>query len=249
MRLIIIRHAIAVPHGAPGYADEDRPLTPEGEARFREAARGLARAYDRPDALLTSPWLRARQTAEIAGAAWKIEPKETKALAGGTFEQQAAVLDRFPPTPRSRSSATSRTSPSSCRASSERSVPSVSSSRRAAPPSSSCRVPSPRVARSPPTCRRRSSASSERADASSGPRTRLWRRARGSGLAASVPDLREHKSVARRTCDPPSLPATACGRATVACVPSIPRSPPRLRGRGTRARRARTAPRRPRAPT
>ena len=97
MRLIIIRHAIAVPHGAPGYADEDRPLTPEGEARFREAARGLARAYDRPDALLTSPWLRARQTAEIAGAAWKIEPKETKALAGGTFEQQAAVLDRFPP--------------------------------------------------------------------------------------------------------------------------------------------------------
>ena len=96
MRLIIIRHAIAVPHGTAGYADEDRPLTPEGEAKFREAARGLARAYDRPDALLTSPWLRARQTAAIAGAAWKIEPTETKALAGGSFEEQAAVLDRYP---------------------------------------------------------------------------------------------------------------------------------------------------------
>jgi phosphohistidine phosphatase len=96
MQLIIIRHAIAVPHGTPGYADEDRPLTPEGESRFREAARGLARAYDRPDALLTSPWLRARQTAAIAGAAWKVQPKETKALAGGTFDEQAKVLDAFP---------------------------------------------------------------------------------------------------------------------------------------------------------
>jgi phosphohistidine phosphatase len=96
MQLIIIRHAIAVPSGTPGYADEDRPLTPEGESRFREAARGLARAFDRPDALLTSPWLRARQTAAIAGAAWKVQPKETKALAGGTFDEQAKVLDAFP---------------------------------------------------------------------------------------------------------------------------------------------------------
>jgi len=96
MQLIIIRHAIAVPHGAAGYADEERPLTPDGEARFREAAQGLARAYDRPDALLTSPLLRARQTAAIAGAAWKVEPKETNALAGGTFQEQAAVLDKFP---------------------------------------------------------------------------------------------------------------------------------------------------------
>jgi len=96
MQLIIIRHAIAVPHGTPGYADEDRPLTPEGEAKFREAARGLARLYARPDALLTSPWLRARQTADLAGVAWKVEPKEAKALAGGTFEDHAAVLDAFP---------------------------------------------------------------------------------------------------------------------------------------------------------
>jgi phosphohistidine phosphatase len=96
LRLIIIRHAVAVPHGTAGFADEDRPLTPEGDAKFREAARGLARAFDRPDALLTSPWLRARQTAAIAGAAWKIEAKETPALAGGTFAEQAAVLDAFP---------------------------------------------------------------------------------------------------------------------------------------------------------
>jgi phosphohistidine phosphatase len=52
---------------------------------------------ERPDAVLTSPWLRARQTAEIVARAWgKIEPEETEALAGGTFEDQARVLDRYP---------------------------------------------------------------------------------------------------------------------------------------------------------
>ena len=66
MQLLIIRHAIAVPRGTPGIPDEDRPLTPEGEQKFREAAEGLAKLVDRPDALLTSPWLRAKQTAAIA---------------------------------------------------------------------------------------------------------------------------------------------------------------------------------------
>lgn len=97
MRLLIIRHAIAVARGTPGIPDEERPLTPEGEQRFRETAKGLARLVDRPDTLLTSPWLRAKQTAELAAAAWgRIEPKETSALAGGSFAEQAQVLDRYP---------------------------------------------------------------------------------------------------------------------------------------------------------
>jgi phosphohistidine phosphatase len=97
MQLLIIRHAIAVPRGTPGIPDEDRPLTPEGEQKFREAAEGLAKLVDRPDALLTSPWRRARQTAAIAAAAWgRLEPEETAALASGSFEEQAAVLDRYP---------------------------------------------------------------------------------------------------------------------------------------------------------
>jgi phosphohistidine phosphatase len=97
MRLLVVRHAIAVPHGTPGVADNDRPLTPEGEDKFREAAKGLARLLDRPDALLTSPWLRARQTAKIAASAWGgPEPKQTDALASGSFEAQAEVLDEYP---------------------------------------------------------------------------------------------------------------------------------------------------------
>lgn len=97
MHLLIIRHAIAVARGTPGIPDAQRPLTPEGEEKFREAAKGLAGLVDRPDALLTSPWLRAKQTAALAAAAWeRVVPKETEALAGGSFEQLAAVLDRFP---------------------------------------------------------------------------------------------------------------------------------------------------------
>lgn len=95
MQLLIIRHAIAVDRGTPGIPDEERPLTAEGELKFREVAKGLARLVDRPDALLTSPWRRAKQTAAIAGAAWgRLEPKETAALASGSFQELAAVLDR-----------------------------------------------------------------------------------------------------------------------------------------------------------
>jgi len=97
MKLLVVRHAIAVPHGTAGFADSERPLTPEGELKFREAARGLAQILDRPDALLTSPWLRARQTAAIAADAWGgPEPKATPALASGSFEKQAEVLDEYP---------------------------------------------------------------------------------------------------------------------------------------------------------
>jgi len=97
MRLIIIRHAIAVARGTPDIADDDRPLTRKGARRFRGAARGLARIEPRPDVLLTSPLPRARQTAEIAAAAWgKIKPKKTDVLAGGSFTEIAGVLDKLP---------------------------------------------------------------------------------------------------------------------------------------------------------
>ena len=97
MRLIIIRHAIAVERGTPDIADEDRPLTRKGERRFRAAARGLARIEPRPDVLLTSPLPRARQTAEIAAAAWgKVKVKKSDVLAGGSFAEVAGVVDKLP---------------------------------------------------------------------------------------------------------------------------------------------------------
>jgi phosphohistidine phosphatase len=97
MRLFIVRHAIAVPHGTKGIEETLRPLTPRGIERFESAAAGLARAFPRPDALLTSPWKRARQTAEILAAAWgRLELKDTPALTGGNVDALARVLRAYP---------------------------------------------------------------------------------------------------------------------------------------------------------
>jgi phosphohistidine phosphatase len=98
MTLTIIRHAIAVPAGTPGIADEERPLTKEGKRRFRRAARGLAEICDPPDVLLTSPLPRALETAAIAGRAWGgPAPTPEPALAHGSVEDILRVLAGLPP--------------------------------------------------------------------------------------------------------------------------------------------------------
>jgi phosphohistidine phosphatase len=94
MRVLIVRHGIAVERGTPEIPDEERPLTPEGERRFRKAARGLARIARKPDVLLSSPLPRARRTAEIAARAWgRVRVTDAPALVGGEFEDVARLLD------------------------------------------------------------------------------------------------------------------------------------------------------------
>ena len=67
MRLYLMRHATAVPHGAPGYSDDSkRPLTEQGHAQARGVAEGLKRLELPIDAIYTSPYVRAAQTAEEA---------------------------------------------------------------------------------------------------------------------------------------------------------------------------------------
>lgn len=63
--LYILRHGIAVPHGTPGVADDDRPLTPEGEQRMKQIGRGLAAIELEVDRIITSPLPRALRTAQI----------------------------------------------------------------------------------------------------------------------------------------------------------------------------------------
>jgi phosphohistidine phosphatase len=95
MRLIIIRHATAVDR-SPDIPDDARPLTQEGKRRFREAARGLARLFPQPDLLLTSPLLRALQTARIAAKAWHVPVTEEAALGGGSVAELESALRRLP---------------------------------------------------------------------------------------------------------------------------------------------------------
>jgi phosphohistidine phosphatase len=74
MRLIyLLRHGIAVPPGTPGYEDDQRPLTPRGERRMKQVARGLRRLNPGLDRIITSPLPRARRTAEIVAKVLKCE--------------------------------------------------------------------------------------------------------------------------------------------------------------------------------
>ena len=63
MRVFLVRHAEA----APGEPDELRPLTDAGRAAAR--ALGERLAAERPDAVVTSPHLRARETGDAIGRA------------------------------------------------------------------------------------------------------------------------------------------------------------------------------------
>ena len=65
MILSFFRHGIAVPHGTPGVAEEERPLTREGIKRTRRAAQGILKLELGIDAVVSSPLPRALQTADI----------------------------------------------------------------------------------------------------------------------------------------------------------------------------------------
>lgn len=92
--LYLIRHGVAEDRGDAWPDDSKRPLTSRGMSRVRKEARGLSRLGVSFDVVLTSPLVRARQTAEIIVAA--VEPRphlvNAESLApGATF--QALVTD------------------------------------------------------------------------------------------------------------------------------------------------------------
>jgi len=95
--LYLIRHAIAEERGEAWPDDSKRPLTDEGISRMRKAARGLERLGVVLDVVLTSPLVRARQTADIVAAVFAPRPPivSLDSLApGGTFQSVVADLDK-----------------------------------------------------------------------------------------------------------------------------------------------------------
>jgi phosphohistidine phosphatase len=67
MLLYIIRHAWAYEHGDPRWPDDSkRPLEADGVKRFRRVAKHLVKVGFNPDLIATSPYVRCRQTADIA---------------------------------------------------------------------------------------------------------------------------------------------------------------------------------------
>jgi phosphohistidine phosphatase len=92
VRLVIVRHAEA----AAGEPDELRPLTHNGRETARSVGKQLAADGIRPDAVLSSPLLRARETAaEIARAVGaEAEPDERLAPGASPEDVRAAARGR-----------------------------------------------------------------------------------------------------------------------------------------------------------
>ena len=68
MQILLIRHAIAEDREAfalTGREDDDRPLTERGRKRMSKAARGICRLSPALDLLVSSPLVRAVETAAI----------------------------------------------------------------------------------------------------------------------------------------------------------------------------------------
>jgi phosphohistidine phosphatase len=66
MKVYLVRHAVAYERSRKRWPDDSlRALTPAGVRNFRLAARGLATLLPRSAPILTSPYVRARATAEL----------------------------------------------------------------------------------------------------------------------------------------------------------------------------------------
>ncbi len=88
MRLFLVRHAKA----APGEPDELRPLTDTGRTTARELGERLK--AERPQTVLSSPLLRARETAEAIARAAGLSPETDERLApGATADELRTVVD------------------------------------------------------------------------------------------------------------------------------------------------------------
>ena len=66
MKIYLIRHSNAVDPGTPGYEDDSlRPLTEKGRDKMNKIAAALKALDVQPDLIVSSPYVRARETAEI----------------------------------------------------------------------------------------------------------------------------------------------------------------------------------------
>jgi phosphohistidine phosphatase len=90
--LYFIRHGIAEDRGDAWPDDSKRPLTGDGMARLKKAARALARIEVSVDVVLTSPLVRARQTAEIIASGLDPRPSLVNVDSLAPDGSYAAVL-------------------------------------------------------------------------------------------------------------------------------------------------------------
>jgi len=105
MNLFVLRHGIAADLDTLGVAnDADRPLTPEGERKVSQIAKAIGKLELSFDLILSSPYLRARRTAEIVAerfeAGKKLELSDVL-TPGGSTKRLVELLKCARPSPES----------------------------------------------------------------------------------------------------------------------------------------------------
>ena len=103
MNFFILRHGIAAEPGTPGIkTDAERPLIPKGEQRLRAAAAAMEKMGLSFDAIISSPYLRAKQTAEIVAKYFKLQKNLTfldDLIPGGNPQALIRQLNGLKPAP------------------------------------------------------------------------------------------------------------------------------------------------------
>ena len=100
MELYVLRHAIAVQRGTEGYEqDSDRPLTSKGRQKMERIASAMQTLGLSFDLILSSPFLRARQTADVVadvfGTGKNVELSEHLAVGGDPESLVRELNSRF----------------------------------------------------------------------------------------------------------------------------------------------------------
>ena len=94
MHLYIVRHGVAAPAATGG--DAARELTHQGRLLLKHQCTALAAAQIPVEALLHSPLVRARQTAELLAPAFQCEPEPERLMAPGvTVDDLAEIAGRY----------------------------------------------------------------------------------------------------------------------------------------------------------
>lgn len=88
-RILILRHGPAEGLSGEHARDADRRLTPEGRELTRRACRVLAGMLPAFERVYTSPYVRARETAELLAAALSLPGPETTPLLAPGFDRVA----------------------------------------------------------------------------------------------------------------------------------------------------------------
>lgn len=83
MKVYFLRHGIAADREEWKGNDFDRPLTREGRERMQREAKTIARLDLELEAIVTSPLVRAKETAEIAAEPLKMRPEADERLGPG----------------------------------------------------------------------------------------------------------------------------------------------------------------------